>query len=300
MTRARRPSRPAPGTSCRETTTPDTPHPCPPSGGAGGDHPPRWGGPGGAKPLLAAGGILLLCLLLATWELTSRFRLIRPDLLPPVSEVLVELGRLAVSGELARQGLATLLRVLGGFAAGGVFGVAFGFACGVWPGLGRASRLTVEFLRPMPSVALIPIGILFLGLGFGLCVAVAGFACAWPAYVAALAGSGAAGAELRATARVYGLTRGETIVYVLAPAAAPQVMAGLRVALAVAVAVTVTTEMAASPDGLGSFILESSLSRRPEAMYAGIVAVGLLGFLLNAAFVAARRRLLRWLPEGCR
>jgi NitT/TauT family transport system permease protein len=314
MTRATPPLRPAPGRgasgisltpdtdflspsdSCRETTAPCAPHPGPPSRGSGGDHPPRWV----QGKALAAGGILLLLSLLAAWELTSRLNIVRPDLLPPVSAVVVELCRLAASGELARQGLATLVRVLGGFAAGGAFGVAFGFACGVWPRLGWASRLTVEFLRPMPSVALIPIGILFLGLGFGLCVAVAGFACAWPAYVAALAGSGAAGAELRATARVYGLTRTETVFHVLAPAAAPQIMAGLRVALAVAVAVTVTTEMAASPDGLGSFILESSLSRRPEAMYAGIVAVGLLGFLLNAAFVAARRRVLRWLPEGCR
>ncbi len=271
--------------------------PAPPlSRGSGGNHSPRWV----QGKALAAGGIFLLFFLLALWEAASRLGLVRPDLLPPVSAVLAELWRLTSSGELVRQGLATLGRVLGGFAAGGAFGVAFGFACGVFPRLGNASRLTVEFLRPMPSVALIPVGILFLGLGFGLCVAVAGFACAWPAYVASLAGAGAAGIELRDTARVYGLTRWERIAHVRVPAAAPQVMAGLRVALGVAVAVTVTTEMAASPDGLGSFILESSLSRRPEAMYAGIVAVGVLGFLLNAAFVAVRRRVLRWLPEGCR
>ena len=76
---------------------------------------------------------------------------------------------------------------------GGLAGVALGFGCGVFPGFGRAVGTTAEFLRPMPSVALIPIGILFLGLGFGLCVAVAAFACCWPAYVAARAGAGAAG-----------------------------------------------------------------------------------------------------------
>ena len=258
-------------------------------------------------PLRAAGGfggnaagLGLLGLLLLLWELAARSGVVRPDLLPPVSAVVVELARLAVSGELARQVLATAGRALAGFAAGGCVGVLSGFACGVFPGLGRAARVTVEFLRPMPSVALVPIGILFLGLGFGLCVAVTGFACCWPAYVAALSGAGAAGPELRDTARVYGLTRRETILRVLAPAALPQIMAGLRVAVAVAVAVTVTTEMAASPDGLGSFVLEASLSRRPERMYAGIVAVGLLGFALNAGFVALRRRVLRWTPEGGR
>ncbi len=273
----------------------NTLHRMPPRKGAGGHDAPRRGGRAGGR----TSGLLLLAGLLALWETASRLGLARPDLLPPVSAVLAELGRLAVSGELPAQALSTAGRVGGGFAAGGLCGALLGFACGVFPGLGRACRVTVEFLRPMPSVALIPIGILFLGLGFGLCVAVAGFACSWPAYVSALAGATAAGPELVGTARVYGLGRGETIARVLVPAALPQVMAGLRVALAVAVAVTVTTEMAASPDGLGSFILEASLSRRPERMYAGIVAVGLLGFVLNAAFVAARARLLRWTPgEG--
>ncbi|MGE4537402.1 MAG: ABC transporter permease [Desulfovibrio sp.] len=242
-------------------------------------------------------GYLLLAALLILWEATARGDVVRPDLLPPVSGVVAELWRLAVSGELWRQGGATLWRTLAGFAVGGGIGVLLGFCCGVFPQFGRASRTTVEFLRPMPSVALIPIGILFLGLGFGLCVGITGFACCWPAYVAALAGASAAGPELLATARVYGLSRRETILLVRAPAALPQVLAGLRVALAVAVAVTVTTEMAAAGSGLGSFILESSLARRPDAMYAGIVAVGLLGFGLNAAFVGVRGRVLRWMPK---
>jgi len=248
---------------------------------------------GGASRL---SGFILLAGLLLLWELTAQ-----PDVLPPVSAVAREFGRLLVSGELPGQALATAARAGAGFAAGGLAGVALGFCCGVFPAFGRACRVTVEFLRPMPSVALIPIGILFLGLGFGLCVAVAGFACAWPAYVSALAGAGAAGTELRGTALVYGCSRGETIFRVLAPAALPQIMAGLRVALGVAVAVAVTTEMAASPDGLGSFILEASLARQPERMYAGIAAVGLLGFGFNAAFVAVRGRVLRWTPgEGLR
>jgi NitT/TauT family transport system permease protein len=222
---------------------------------------------------------------------------VRADLLPPASSVAAELWRLGESGELWRQGGLTLGRVLAGFAVGGLLGSALGFCCGVFPAFGRSARTTAEFLRPMPSVALIPIGILFLGIGFGLCVAIAGFACAWPAYVAAVSGASAAGTQLRDTARVYGLSPRETVFFVRLPAAAPQVLAGLRVALAVAVAVTVTTEMAASPTGLGSFILESSLARRPDAMYAGIVAVGLLGYGLNAGFLALRDRLLRWLPR---
>ena len=257
----------------------------------------------GAKSSLLAGwdfapGLLLLAGLLLLWELAPRLGSVRPDLLPPVSRVIEEMGRLTASGELTGQTVTTAGRALAGFAVGGAFGVVLGFACGAFPEFGRACRVTVEFLRPMPSVALIPLGILFLGLGLGLNVAVAGFACAWPAFVSSLVGASATGPELRNTARVYGLGPTETILRVQAPAALPQMLSGLRVALAVAVTVTVTTEMAASPDGLGSFILDASLSRRPERMYAGIIAVGALGFALNAAFVALRRRVLRWVPEG--
>ncbi|MHC1790979.1 ABC transporter permease [Solidesulfovibrio sp.] len=262
-------------------------------------HPPIEGVRGGSSPP-AAGGIFLLIFLLVLWESLSRLTILPPDAVPPVSAVLAEMGRLVLSGELVGQAELTTGRAVAGFALGGGCGVLLGFACGVFPGFGRAMGTTVEFLRPMPSVALIPIGILFLGLGFGLCVAVAGFACAWPAYVAAVAGAGAAGPELRDTARVYGLGRFERIVFVRVPAALPQVMAGLRTGLAVAVAVAVTTEMAAAPDGLGSFILESSLAGRPERMYAGIAAVGILGAALNAAFVALRRRVLVWMPAGDR
>lgn len=256
--------------------------------------------PRAAASSSALSGYLLLAAVLLAWEAATRLGVVRADVLPPATTVLGELWRLGASGELWRQAGPTFGRVLTGFALGGGLGALLGFCCGVFPGFGRACRVTVEFLRPMPSVALIPIGILFLGLGFGLCVAIAAFACAWPAYVAALAGAAAAGPELRDTARVYGLTPGETIRQVRAPAAVPQVLAGLRVALGVAVAVTVTTEMAASPNGLGSFILESSLARRPEGMYAGIVAVGLLGAALNAGFMAIRNRALRWLPDGGR
>ena len=269
------------------TTTPINP---PPSieGVRGGSSPP------------AAGGLFLLILLLLLWESLSRLALLPPDAVPPVSAIGLELGRLVISGELVGQAGLTIGRALAGFGVGGICGVALGFACGVFPGFGRAMRMTVEFLRPMPSVALIPIGILFLGLGFGLCVAVAGFACAWPAYVAAVAGAATAGPELRDTARVDGLGRWERMVFVRAPAALPQIMAGLRTGLAVAVAVVVTTEMAAAPNGLGSFILEASMAGRPGRMYAGIVAVGLVGAGLNAVFVALRRRALAWMPEGDR
>jgi NitT/TauT family transport system permease protein len=247
--------------------------------------------------LYQASGLLFIFLLVLVWELSARWGVLPAEAVPPPSRLAGAFIALVRSGEILDQLGRTAGRAVAGFVAGGLAGSLLGFACGVFPGFGRAVGTTAEFLRPMPSVALIPIGILFLGLGFGLCVAVAGFACCWPAYVAALAGAGAAGAELRDTARAYGLGRLESIVFVLAPAALPQVAAGLRTGLGVAVAVTVTTEMAAAPDGLGSFILEASMAGQPARMYAGIVAVGLLGAGLNVVFNLARQRALGWLPR---
>ncbi len=284
------------------------PNPTPPIKGVrGGSSPPvgksrrgkaPFGPPAGAgqRPAYKLSGLLFIVFLLALWECLARAGVLPAGAVPPASRVAATLWELAVSGEIFAEIGRTAGRVLAGFALGGLAGVVLGFACGVFPGFGRAVGTTAEFLRPMPSVALIPIGILFLGLGFGLCVAVAAFACCWPAYVAARAGAGAAGPELRDTARAYGLEHAENIVFVLAPAALPQIFAGLRTGLAVAVAVAVTTEMAAAPNGLGSFILEASMAGRPERMYAGIVAVGALGAALNALFLALRRRALVWLP----
>ncbi len=239
-------------------------------------------------------GYLLPAAVILLWEVCARAGFIDLDALPAPSAILAEAANPGALAELGGQTLVTLRRILTGFALGGAAGFLLGFACGCLPRLYAALETIIEFLRPMPSVALIPIGILFLGTGDALCEAIVAFACSWPVFISALRGAGAAGAPLVNTARTLGASRARITFRVILPAALPNVFTGLRVGLGVAVAVAVITEMAASGSGLGALILSASLSFRVALMYAAIAAAGLLGFTLNALFTLTEDRLLAW------
>lgn len=247
-----------------------------------------------APALRAVSGWLLVASCLAAWEWAARGGSAAGAVLPPLSEVLRSLYDLTVSLELPREALASLFRVLAGFALGCAVGYPVGFASGLWPRLGRALSPLIEFLRPMPSVALIPLGILFLGLGDRLNVAVIAFASSWPVLVATRDALSDIDPVLRDTARTLGRSRPAVVLGVLIPATFPRVAVGLRIGLGIAVAVVVVSEMIVSQSGLGSFIMTASLANRAPDMYAGIVAVGLFGYGLNAALARLLDRLTFW------
>lgn len=244
--------------------------------------------------LFRLAGYLLPAAILLAWEACARAGMIDLDALPAPSAILLELTDPATANEIGLQAAVTLRRILLGFAMGGAAGFALGFACGCLPRLYAALAATVEFLRPMPSVALIPVGILFLGTGDALNEAIIAWACSWPVFINAMRGAGAAGKSLTDTARTLGADRSRIMLRVVLPAALPSVFTGLRISLGIAVAVAVITEMAASGAGLGALILSSSLSYRIALMYAAIAATGLLGFGLNALFSLIEARVLSW------
>jgi len=125
-------------------------------------------------------------------------------------------------------------------------------------------------------------------------VAIIAWACSWPVFVNTMDGVRSVDHILLNTARVLGLNHWAIIREITLPASLPQVLTGLRVGLGIAVAVGIITEMVVSATGIGSFILGSSLSFRVPEMYAGVVAIGLLGYLLNRVFLIIERRALKW------
>ncbi len=245
-------------------------------------------------------GFALLFLLLAAWELAARTGAVDADHLPAPSTVAAAFFETGVAAELFANMLASLRRILCGWALGGLFGFSLGFLCGHVPRAHSLLEATVEFLRPMPSVALIPIGVLFLGTGDALNIAVIAFACSWPVFVNTVYGVGSVSRVLVNTAGTFGAGRARTIRSVLIPASLPFVLTGLRISLGVAVAVVVITEMAASGTGIGAFILATSLSFRIPQMYAAVILIGVLGYCLNKAFTTAEAKLLAGRPEGKR
>ena len=241
-----------------------------------------------------AGRLLPLATLLL-WEILCRRGVIDARFLPAPSAILACLGAPGTAEDLLAQTGHTLLRTLGGFALGGAAGFGLGLACGAVRSLDAALLPLVEILRPIPSVAVIPVAVLWLGLGNGLDVAVVAFACSWPVFVAARDAVHAVDPTLCDTARMGGLSPGRVFRLVVLPASLPGTITGLRTALGIAVAVAVSCEMVAGSDGLGQLALTASYARQDPLAWLAVLAMGLaggvcaLGFSLLTRWAQRRR-----------
>lgn len=239
-------------------------------------------------------GFVLLLFFAGIWEMISRSGWVAPHYLPPASKVSQSLLELTKSWELVNHALVTLKRVALGFICGTTVGYLLGFICGYVHRVYNVLEMTVECLRPMPSIALIPIGILFLGIGDSLSVAISAWACSWPVFVNTMDAVRSTDQVLLNTARTFGYNRWGSIRKVIAFASLPIVFTGLRVGLGITIAVVIITEMIVTGNGLGFFIFSSSISYRVPEMYAGIVAIGLFGYGLNRFFRLIEGRVLKW------
>lgn len=239
-------------------------------------------------------GYALLIFIFAFWEILARNNLVDSNYFPPISDILSALFGLTASFEIIGHTFISLRRVVAGFFLGLIIGYILGFACGYNKKIYNLLEFTIEFLRPMPSIALIPIGILFLGMGDALNIVIIGWACSWPVFINTMDGVRSVDQLLIDTGRSFGLNRFKIIKKIIIPACMPYVFTGLRVSLGIAVAVVVITEMVVSGKGLGSFIFNTSISYRIPQMYAGIIAIGIFGYILNLVFVMIEKFVINW------
>lgn len=237
-------------------------------------------------------GLVVPAALLLAAEAALRATGLRSDALAPPSAVLLALlGALRDGSMLAATGQ-TLYGAALGLAAGGAVGLALGILLGLSRPADRLLEVTVEAVRPIPSIALIPIALLVLGFGPGMEIAIVAFSCVWPIMI--LARAAVAGVEpgLLEVARALGLSFGARVVKIVLPAALPRLLVALRVAVGVALVVAVTVEIAADPRGLGNAIMVAEQALQPALMLAYLLWIGLIGFALNAALGIAQGRLL--------
>ncbi len=239
-------------------------------------------------------GLGFLILLIVIWEAASRLSLVHPVYIPPFSRVMQTWWELMVSGELPRQVWDSMGRFLLGYVLAVVAGVALGMFMGSSRWLYALLEPTVELLRPLPPPAIIPVAILLLGIEDTMKVFVIAFSCFFPVLVNTIHGVQGVERVLIDTARTFRLRSREIIWKVTLPAAAPSIVTGMRISLAIALILTVITEMVAANSGIGYFILDSERSFRVREMYAGILMLMLLGYLLNRAFVWIEAHSMRW------
>ena len=144
---------------------------------------------------------------------------------------------------------------------------------------------SIELLRPMPSVAIIPVAILLLGIGDGMIVSVTVYASVWPILINTIDGVRSVDPTLIDTGRTFGLSSWRILRQIILPAASPYIVTGLRIGLSIALILVTTAEMIAGSKGLGFFILDEERAMNSANMYAGIVVVALLGYTLNRLFL---------------
>jgi ABC-type nitrate/sulfonate/bicarbonate transport system permease component len=159
------------------------------------------------------------------------------------------------------------------------------------------ARITVDFLRPIPSVALIPILVLVYGTSPSLKVALGAFGATFPLMFQAVYGVADVDPLAKDTARAFGLGWGSRLGRVVLPSCAPYLATGLRISASVALILVITGEYVVGLPGLGREVLIAQQSAAYDRMYALIMAGGLLGLVLNLGFHALERRVLFWHPS---
>jgi ABC-type nitrate/sulfonate/bicarbonate transport system permease component len=240
-----------------------------------------------------AAGVLLILAILAAWELAAAGPAQSPSF-PRMSTVMESWYKVLANGDLPTAVLQTLQRMLIGYAAAAVVGVIVGLLMGKFRFVNNLLEPLIELLRPIPSPAYVPIAILFLGIGSSMKVVLIFVATLFPIIINTYAGVTGVNAALIDTGRTFGLSQMKSIRQIVIPAAAPLIFAGLRISLAISLILAVISEMVAGNDGAGYFILYNQQSFRIPEMYAGILSLGVVGYLLNRVFLAVEKRAIGW------
>ena len=242
-------------------------------------------------------GTLGLAGVAAVFEIIPRAGLVSPRYLPPTSAMLEALGREAATAAFWRA----LLDTARGWALGLAIAVAAGAVAGVVigsrRGLRAATASTIEFLRPIPSVALIPVAVLLYGAQLRSTLLLVVYASFWPVLLQVIHGVADVDPVARDTALSYRLSRWVTIRHLILPTALPYLMTGVRLSAAVALILAITAELVIGAPGLGHEIEVARASSAVPVLYALIFVVGLLGVAVNVGFRALERRVLAWHPS---
>lgn len=185
-------------------------------------------------------------------------------------------------------------RLLAGWTAAVVVALALGTAIGNSKRAYAYLSPMLEFFRPLPASAVIPVAALFLGLNAKMSTFVVAFGSLWPVLLAAMHGFANVPRELREVADTLEMSRARYIATVALPSASIDIMAGLRISLSLALILTVVTEMQASLPGLGFEIFAAQRNFRSADLYAGLMTLGVFGYLVNHALLVAERRMMHW------
>lgn len=236
--------------------------------------------------------LVVPCGLVALWWWTSKDS--TSYLYPPLPEVIDSLREDWLFEQVPTDLLPSLGRFGVGYLLAAVVGVAAGTALGLAPRLRSASQPVTEFLRSIPPPLMLPFVIVTLGIGNDAKVALIAIGSMWPVLLNTADGVRGVDPEALDMARSFGMGRRMQIGRVILPAASPKITVGLRTALSIALILMVISEMSGSTNGLGFQVLSAQRSFDSAGTYAGVIVIGVVGLVVNLAFLVAERRIMRW------
>ncbi len=237
---------------------------------------------------------LVLLALVALWWLSSHLQWISKVFLPTPEATLASLVEGLVQGELLNFTLSTTLRMALGWGLATLLGVVLGALIGSSAAVRAWIQPTLEFVRPMPASAIMPLAIAIFGLSGGMVLFVVAFGAMWPVLLATVHGFASMHVRLKEVSQALQLSRTAFVFKVGLPNALPDILAGMRLSLTVSLIVSVVGEMLASQPGLGQAILLAARSFRASELFAGVALLGLIGFVSNAVLAAVEHHFLKY------
>jgi NitT/TauT family transport system permease protein len=238
-----------------------------------------------------AKALLLPILVLVALEIWARMAHLQSDSLAPPSAVAAALAEGFKDGSFLIATRDTLISAFAGLSIGGAIGLAFGIALGISGIFDRLMEVTIEAIRPIPSIALLPIALIALGFGYRMEIVIVAFACIWPILILSRAAVAGIEPRLIEVSRALRLSPVSRVRKIIIPAALPRIFLAFRLGAGIALIVAVTVEIAINPIGLGAAIMTAQQALRPDLMLAYLLWIGIVGYLLNIGLVVAQRHL---------
>ncbi len=239
-------------------------------------------------------GLLTIVVAGAVWEIVTRSGYVNSISMVPLSHILATFFDLLRSGELFLWLGPSLYRLAAGFLLGAVTGVAIGLLMGYFRQMHNLLEPLTEILRPIPSPAYLPLVILVLGIDDEMKIFMIAASSFFPILLNTYSGVRAVDPVQVNTARTFGLSNRQIVRQIVIPAASPYIVTGMRVSLAISLILVVISEMVAANNGIGFFVLNAQRSFRVKEMYAGIIALAIIGYALNSLFLTLERRAMAW------
>ena len=243
------------------------------------------------RPATAA---LSLLVVLSTWEAASHFGLVSDLFLPSPLAVAAALYKIAADGTLWLNLSISLTRIGGGWTLGTACGLLLGLGMGIFSTARAAGLPLVSALFPIPKIALLPLLILWLGIGEQAKIATIALGVFFPTAITAFSAVDSVPRNLIRMAQSFNLPWRQIVLKVILPGALPGILAGFRITAAIALILMVAAEMIATQHGIGAFLLEAGNLLRVDQLLAGVAVLSVLGLIISFVLTRLERRLLRW------